>query len=82
MSTESNDSHPQFSCDGRWLAYSSGESGESEIYVTSFPDRKLHPDGRRFVIGIRGDPSTSPITRLHLVHCWFAELERLAPTDR
>ncbi len=44
---------------------------------------ELHPDGRRFVIGrvVKRDPSP-PITRLHLVHNWFAELERLAPTDR
>jgi len=42
-----------------------------------------HPDGRRFVVGrfLKTDPPP-PITRLHLVHNWFAELERLAPTDR
>jgi Tol biopolymer transport system component len=27
----------QFSPDGRWLAYASGESGRGELYVTSFP---------------------------------------------
>jgi Tol biopolymer transport system component len=44
---------------------------------------ELHPDGRRFVIGRWGktDPPP-PITRLNLVHNWFAELERLAPTGR
>lgn len=28
---------PAVSPDGRWLAYSSNESGETEIYVTTFP---------------------------------------------
>ncbi len=29
---------PRISPDGRWMAYASGESGESEIYVRPFPD--------------------------------------------
>jgi len=31
-----------FSSDGRWLAYSSDESGNSQIYVRAFPDRGGH----------------------------------------
>jgi eukaryotic-like serine/threonine-protein kinase len=31
-------SHAQFAPDGRWIAFSSAESGRSEIYVTAFPD--------------------------------------------
>ena len=44
---------------------------------------ELHPDGRHFVIGrfVKMEPPP-PITRLELVHNWFAELERLAPTHR
>jgi len=30
--------HPQFSPDGRWLAYASDESGTMEIYVRPFPN--------------------------------------------
>ncbi len=42
---------------------------------------ELHPDGRRFLVGVWGEQkSTPPITRLELVHNWFAELERLSPT--
>jgi Tol biopolymer transport system component/predicted Ser/Thr protein kinase len=31
--------HPMFSPDGRWLAYSSNESGTYQVYVRAFPDR-------------------------------------------
>jgi len=31
--------YASFSPDGRWLAYCSAETGLSEVYVTSFPDR-------------------------------------------
>jgi eukaryotic-like serine/threonine-protein kinase len=30
--------HPEISPDGRWLAYTSGESGKNEVFVTTFPD--------------------------------------------
>jgi Tol biopolymer transport system component len=33
-----DDGVPQFSPDGRWLAYTSEESGNNEIYVRPFPD--------------------------------------------
>ena len=31
-----------FSTDGRWLAYSSNESGSSQVYVRAFPDKGGH----------------------------------------
>ena len=41
---------------------------------------RLHPDGRRFLVGVLGEGEPSPpITRLTLVHNWFEELERLSP---
>jgi hypothetical protein len=44
-----------------------------------------HPDGQRFLVrtsaaGVEWTSLEPPITRLTLVHNWFAELERLAPT--
>ena len=33
-----NQTHGAFSPDGRWIAYASDESGQSEIYVDSFPE--------------------------------------------
>ena len=38
--TKSNEAFPEFSTDGLWLAYTSRESGRSEVYVRSFPDGK------------------------------------------
>jgi WD40 repeat protein len=38
LRTPSGNSHPAFSPDGRWLAYSSTDSGVYEVYVRAFPD--------------------------------------------
>lgn len=38
--TKSNEAFPEFSPDGRWLAYVSNESGRNEVYIRSFPDGK------------------------------------------
>jgi dipeptidyl aminopeptidase/acylaminoacyl peptidase len=37
LNSKFNESYPDFSPDGRWLAYSSDESGRFEVYVRSFP---------------------------------------------
>jgi hypothetical protein len=37
LDTPANEAAPDFSPDGRWLGYSSDESGRTEFYVTSFP---------------------------------------------
>jgi len=37
VQTPEADSHPAFSPDGLWLAYASGVSGRSEVYVQPFP---------------------------------------------
>ncbi len=38
LETTFEESYPQVSPDGRWLAYVSNESGSEEIYVRPFPD--------------------------------------------
>jgi dipeptidyl aminopeptidase/acylaminoacyl peptidase len=38
LTTSSNESDLEVSPDGRWMAYSSDESGVGEIYVQPFPD--------------------------------------------
>jgi hypothetical protein len=36
--TEFEETSPSFSPDGKWIAYSSDQSGRKEVYVVSFPD--------------------------------------------
>src|SRR6202030_1842180 len=43
LRTPFNETAPRFSPDGRWLAYSSDESGRREIYVQPYPG----PGGKR-----------------------------------
>ena len=38
LQTPFDEYHPEFSPDGRWLAYSSNESGSLQVYVRAFPD--------------------------------------------
>jgi eukaryotic-like serine/threonine-protein kinase len=40
LDTKAFEGFPEFSPDGRRLAYVSDETGRGEVYVTSFPDRK------------------------------------------
>ena len=39
LQTPADERHPAFSSDGRWLAYTSNESGKYEVYVRAFPDK-------------------------------------------
>ena len=38
LQSEANERNARFSPDGRWIAYTSDESGLSQVYVQSFPD--------------------------------------------
>jgi hypothetical protein len=49
IDTPAAESHGPISPDGRWLAYNSDETGESEVYVTAFP-----VPGERFRISTSG----------------------------
>ena len=40
LESEFSEEGPLFSPDGRWLSYTSDESGKSELYVTAFPSRQ------------------------------------------
>jgi len=51
IATAANEANPSFSPDGRWLAYSSDESGSTEVYVRAFPG----PGGRSRVSQSGGD---------------------------
>jgi len=49
LQTEFDERHGRFSPDGRWVAYSSNESGRDEVYVRSF-----QASGERFQISAGG----------------------------
>ena len=51
VATAANEFNPCFSPDGRWIAYSSDESGLTEVYVQAFPG----PGGRSRVSQHGGD---------------------------
>ena len=38
LETAANETSPELSPDGHWLAYASDESGQMEVYVRSFPE--------------------------------------------
>jgi Tol biopolymer transport system component/predicted Ser/Thr protein kinase len=38
LQTSADERNPQVSPDGKWIAYSSNESGRTEIYIKSFPE--------------------------------------------
>ncbi len=49
VQTEFDEFRGMISPDGRWIAYTSNESGGPEIYVTAFPER-----GRKWQVSING----------------------------
>jgi len=66
---------PAFSPDGRWLAYTSTESTQDEVYVR-------RPDGQRFAV--LKTPDFSAETKLDtvtLIFNFFDELRQIAPPD-
>jgi dipeptidyl aminopeptidase/acylaminoacyl peptidase len=48
LSSPADERHPQISPDGKWIAYSSNETGRSEIYVQPFPQ------GAKIQISVNG----------------------------
>ncbi len=49
LQTPFYESHPRISPDGRWLAYSSNETGRQDVYVTTFPS-----PGRKWPVSTNG----------------------------
>ena len=60
LQTEVDEYHPMISPDGRWLAYTSTETGRLEVYVQPFPD-----GGRKWLISTEGgdEPLWAPSGR-------------------
>ena len=61
LATPANETHARISPDDRWIAYSSDESGTSEVYVTRFPQA----GGERWQISAGGgdEPEWDPSGR-------------------
>jgi dipeptidyl aminopeptidase/acylaminoacyl peptidase len=54
LRTKASESYPAFSPDGRWLAYSSNESGRSEVYV-----QPVSGTGEKWLVSLSG--GTQPV---------------------
>ena len=54
ITTPASESHARFSPNGRWLAYVSNESGQDQVYVTSYPQADVK-------IQISPDSGTDPV---------------------
>lgn len=64
LATPGQEQGPAFSPDGRWLAYSSTESGRAEVYVQGYPK------GERFVVSVDG--GANPVWRHDGRELYFA----------
>jgi serine/threonine-protein kinase len=61
LKDEFNDIEPAFSPDGRWLAYTSDESGKNEVYVRPFPPEASAQRGKASISNQGGgSPRWSP----------------------
>lgn len=61
LATPANEGDPRFSPDSKWIAYSSNESGRSEIYVRPFTGTPAGPSGKVQISDRGGDyPVWSP----------------------
>ncbi len=66
LANDSYEMSPEFHPDGRWLAYVTGESGQSEVYVQRYPEK-----GARQQISVNG--GLSPVwgsSRLPVLLLW------------
>jgi serine/threonine-protein kinase len=70
LSTPANEVEPMFSPDGRWIAYSSNESGRAEVFVRPFPG-----PGGKWQISTAGGSTPAWSEKRH-------ELFYLAPDNR
>ena len=65
---ETREFSPHISPDGRWLLYQSDETGDWQIYVTTFPEK-----GRKWQVSI--DPAFAPLWSKNGAEIMFTEVE-------
>jgi Tol biopolymer transport system component len=66
--------YPTISSDGRWVAYTSNESGRAEVYVQSFP-----PAGGRWQVSTAG--GTEPLWRKDGKELYYISGDRIMAVD-
>jgi Tol biopolymer transport system component len=76
VTTSAVELSPAVSPDGRWLAYSSAESGTAEVYVRPFPDAAT----ARWQFSASGgtNPVCATAASCVVVQNWFEELKQRA----
>jgi Tol biopolymer transport system component len=72
--TPFNESAPQFSPDGHWLAYVSNESGRNEIYVVAYPG-----PGGKWQISTEG--GTEPVWNRNGRELFFRDANKMMAVD-
>jgi Tol biopolymer transport system component len=72
--TPFNESAPQFSPDGHWLAYVSNESGRNEIYVVAYPG-----PGGKWQISTEG--GTEPVWNRNGRELFFRDASKMMAVD-
>ena len=76
VQTDSNETAPTLSPDGRWIAYASDETGQNEIYIQRFPElgeRRLISNGGGF------QPLWSPGTQELFYRRWPDDAMMVVP---
>jgi serine/threonine protein kinase/Tol biopolymer transport system component len=66
--------YPEISPDGRWMAYCSNESGQMQVYVTSFPDK-----GNKWWVSNEG--STEPIWARNGKQLFYRQADKVWAVD-
>jgi Tol biopolymer transport system component len=86
LQTAANETYPEFSPDGRWLAYTSNQSGTEEVYVQPYPGPgprvQVSTNGGRSPAWGRGGAEIyywQSAMMAVLVENWFEELKQRVP---
>ena len=72
FATDYDESYPEFSPDGRYLAYCTNETGQSEVYVCPFPEL-----GRKILVSTKGGFAPIWARNGRRIYYWSLDWNRL-----